>query len=265
MDREASSILANNYFELNGKIALITGASSGLGLHFSKRLADAGCTVVLAARRRDRLEALSVEIKSSGGIAHVIELDVQNPKACSNALTSVRDNIGVADILINNAGIARASRFLDASVEDTETVFAVNQNSVWHLSQLVCNQMIDANKSGSIINIASILGLDIMAGVGSYSVSKAAVVQMTKVMALELARHNIRVNAIAPGYFDTEINEGFLHSDAGLKIIKRVPARRVGELDDLTGLLLLLASEKSAYMTGSIIPVDGGHLVAGLA
>jgi len=265
MTNHTKALLANNYFELDGKIALITGASSGLGLHFATRLADAGVCVVLAARRKDKLAALAADIESNGGTAHVLEMDVHDRSATVTALTHMADKIGTPDILVNNAGIARAARFLDASDDDTSTVFGVNQHSVWHVSQLVCNQMIDAGKTGSVINIASILGLDIMPGVGSYSVSKAAVVQMTKVMALELARYKIRVNAIAPGYFDTEINEGFLTSPAGQKIIKRIPARRVGELDDLTGVLMLLASEKSAYMTGTIIPVDGGHLVAGLA
>lgn len=265
MNQNTSPILANDYFELSGKLALITGASSGLGLHFATRLAEAGAHVVLAARRKDKLDALAAKIQSNGGTTHILELDVSDRPATNHILAQMAKNIGTADILVNNAGIARPARFLDASNEDTETVFGVNQNSVWHVSQVISKQMVDAGKAGSIINIASILGLDVMPGVGSYSVSKAAVVQMTKVMALELARHNIRVNAIAPGYFDTEINEGFLTSDAGQRIIKRVPARRVGELDDLTGVLLLLASSKSNYMTGTIIPVDGGHLVAGLA
>jgi len=265
MSKDTTAILANDYFELSGKLALVTGASSGLGLHFATRLADAGAGVILAARRKDRLEALAADIQLKGGVAHVLELDVNNHTTTSATLAHMAEHIGTPDILVNNAGIARAARFLDANNEDTETVFGVNQNSVWHVSQIVCKQMVNAEKAGSVINIASILGLSVMPGVGSYAVSKAAVVQMTKVMALELARHNIRVNAIAPGYFDTEINEGFLNSDAGQKIIKRVPARRVGELDELTGVLLLLASDKSAYITGTTIPVDGGHLVAGLA
>ncbi|MCL4132264.1 UNVERIFIED_CONTAM: hypothetical protein GTU68_050361 [Idotea baltica] len=264
MNTEKPAVLANDYFELTGKVALITGASSGLGLHFAKRLAEAGCTVVLAARRKNKLDALAAAINANGGTAHVLQLDVQDREATTERIAQMPSDIGVADILINNAGIARAARFLDASPEDTETVFSINQSAVWHISQTVCQQMIDAGKPGSVINIASILGLNVLPGVGSYAVSKAAVVQMTKQMALELARYKIRVNAIAPGYFDTEINDGFLNSEAGQKIVKRVPARRIGELEDLTGILLLLASNKSTYMTGSIIPVDGGHLVAGL-
>lgn len=253
-----------DYFELAGKMALITGASSGLGSHFATVLADAGCTVVLAARRKNNLDKLATQLNDKGATAHAIELDVSDRTTSEKVLTNCFEHIGTPDILVNNAGIARPDRFIDASNEDTDMVFNVNQQSIWTLSQQVCKQMIALEKPGSIINIASILGLNVLPGVGSYAVSKAAVVQMTKVMALELARYNIRVNAIAPGYFDTEINQGFLDSEAGQKIIKRVPSRRVGNLDDLNGLLLLLASEKSAYMTGTTIPVDGGHLVAGL-
>lgn len=253
-----------DFFELSGKLALVTGASSGLGLHFATRLAEAGCTVIIAARRKEKLDALASLLNQNGHTAHAITLDVADQTTSAKALNAVYENIGTPDILINNAGIAKPDRFLDAPANDTNDVFNVNQTSVWHISQHVCKQMIATEKSGSVINIASILGLDVLPGVGSYAVSKAAVVQMTKVMALELARYNIRVNAIAPGYFDTEINQGFLDSDAGQKIIKRVPFRRVGNLDDLTGLLYLLASEKNAYMTGAVIPVDGGHLVAGL-
>ncbi len=264
MVNETTSLLANDYFQLNYKTALITGASSGIGEHFARCLAAAGCNVVLAARRVDKLNALAEEIRAGGRDALVLEMDVHNRTTSKAALQYMRDTVGAVDILVNNAGIARAARFLDADHNDTDAVIGVNQTGVWHVSQTVCRQMIDAEKAGTVINIASILGLDVLPGVGSYAVSKAAVVQMTKVMALELARYNIRVNAIAPGYFDTEINEGFLTSDAGKKIIKRNPSRRVGVLEELTGLLLLLASSKSAYMTGTVIPVDGGHLVAGL-
>lgn len=268
MSNQSTNTLAQqpglDFFELSGKIALITGASSGLGLHFSTCLAEAGCTVIIAARRQDKLDALASQLNHTKIVAHAIQLDVSHRSECEAVLKSTFENIGTPDILINNAGIAKPERFLDAPATDTDQVFNVNQTAVWQISQTVCKQMIAVEKPGSVINIASILGLDVLPGVGSYAVSKAAVVQMTKVMALELARHNIRVNAIAPGYFDTEINQGFLTSEAGQKILKRVPFRRVGELDELNGLLLLLASSRSAYMTGAVIPVDGGHLVAGL-
>ena len=264
MVNETVPLLANDYFELKGKTALITGASSGLGEHFSRKLAAAGCNIVVAARRVDRLKILAEQIRAVGTEALVLEMDVHNRQTTRATLQQLFDQIGSVDILINNAGVAKAARFLDASDEDTDTVIGINQTAVWDISKQISTQMIAAEKSGSIINIASILGLDVLPGVGSYSVSKAAVIQMTRIMALELARYKIRVNAIAPGYFDTEINAGFLNSEAGQKIIKRVPARRVGKLEDLTGVLLLLASNKSAYMTGTTVPVDGGHLVAGL-
>jgi len=255
---------ANNYFELEGKLALVTGASSGLGWHFSQCLANAGCKVIIAARRENKLAELSAAISATGGQAYPLVLDVQDRETSKSALAAMAADIGTPDILINNAGIAKVAHFLDATDEDTDTVFGVNQTGVWQVSQILCQQMVDAGKSGTVINIASILGLSVAAGVGSYAVSKAAVVQLTQIMALELARYKIRVNAIAPGYFSTEMNHDFLKSDAGKKVIERVPSRRAGELNDLDGLLLLLASAKSNYMTGCTIPVDGGHLVAGL-
>ncbi len=264
MNAKTNATTANNYFELDGKLALVTGASSGLGWHFAHCLAKAGCNVIVAARRQDRLDKLADEINSSGGHAFPLVLDVQNRETCKSALSSMASEIGVPDILINNAGIAKVAHFLDATDSDTDAVIGVNQTGVWQVSQTVCNQMVDAGKPGAVINIASILGLSVAPGVGSYAVSKAAVVQLTNIMALELARHQIRVNAIAPGYFSTEMNHDFLNSDAGKKVIERVPSRRAGELSDLDGVLLLLASSRSQYMTGCTIPVDGGHLVAGL-
>ena len=255
----------NDYFDLGGKTALVTGASSGLGWHFANVLASAGCKVIIAARRVEKLKALGTEISSKGGQVAVLPFDIQDNNALQQSLETCFEENGVPDILINNAGIAVASRFLDADVADTDAVWKTNQSGLWHTSQTVCKRLIAAGKPGSIINIASILGLDVMPGVASYAVSKAAVLQITKVMALELARHNIKVNAIAPGYFSTEMNQAFLDSDAGANLLKRVPMRRAGNPDELNGLLLLLASSRSAYMTGSIIPVDGGHLVSGLA
>lgn len=255
----------NNYFNLQGKVALVTGASSGLGWHFAHVLAAAGCVVIGAARRKHKLNELLDSITELGGKAIALPLDIKAQHNIDAALTPCFEQVGVPDILVNNAGIAAASRFLDAADTDTQSVWDTNQSGVWRLSQCVCKRMIEDKKPGSVINIASILGLDVMQGVASYAVSKAAVVQLTKVMALELARYGIRVNAVAPGYVDTDMNHEFLNSSAGEKLIKRVPLRRPGDLDDLSGLLLLLASARSAYMTGAIIPVDGGHLVSGLA
>lgn len=258
---------ADNYFELEGKVALITGASSGLGEHFARTLAKAGCKVVATARRVDRLQKLCDEVKNDSAVSGTVlplALDVTNADAISETLATVKDTLGSIQILINNAGIGKVSYFLDAEDADTQDVFETNQNAVWKVAQLTARQMVENNVSGSIINISSVLGLRVMTGTASYAVSKAAVIQMTKVMALELARHNIRANAIAPGYFSTEMNSEFLESEAGHKILSRSPMKRHGVYEELDGLVLLLSSERSKFITGTVIPVDGGHCIAGL-
>ena len=252
------------YFALEGQVALITGASSGLGKHFSETLAAAGCIVGLAARRANKLRNVAEQVEALGGTAIVLEMDVTDATSVEAGLDRLTDIAGTPTILINNAGTAVPASFLDAKPDETAQVFALNQNAPWQVTQSVCNRLVAAKLGGSVINIASITGLRTLGGAASYVVSKAALVQMTKVLALELARHDIRVNAIAPGYFATNLNRDFLESDAGQKIIRRVPMRRSGNMEDLDGTLLLLASERSRFMTGSIIPVDGGHLVSGL-
>ena len=247
-----------DYFELNNKVALITGASSGLGVHFAKTLAHAGSTVVIAARRKDRLEALAKEI---GPQAIPIEMDVTDRASIQAGLDQLKSP---PSIVINNAGIARSGSFLDASDEDTRAVFDTNTQAVWDVAQLSARAMSKADQPGSIINISSILGLATGSGVASYATSKAAVAHMTKMLALELAPHQIRVNAIAPGYFTSEMTQDYLQSEHGQKILQRVPMKRHGEHHELDGLLLLLASDKGSFMTGTITPVDGGHLIASL-
>ena len=252
------------YFKLEGHVALVTGASSGLGEHFAETLANAGCVVGLAARRGDKLRTVAERIEARGGTAIVLEMDVTDAPTIEAGLERITQIAGPPTILVNNAGSAAPSSFLDAKPDETEQIFALNQSGPWQVAQLLCRQLVEAKLGGTIINIASITGLRTLGGAASYVVSKAALVQMTKVMALELARHDIRANAIAPGYFATDLNREFLESDAGQKIIRRVPMRRSGNLEDLDGTLLLLASERSRFMTGSVIPVDGGHLVSGL-
>ena len=253
-----------DYFNLRDRVALVTGASSGLGRHFAETLAAAGCVVGLAARRTEKLIDVAECIENQGGTAITLRMDVTDAQAVDAGIERLTEAAGIPTILINNAGTAAPAPFLKATPEETAQVFALNQTAPWTVAQAVARRLVDAQAIGSIINIASITGLRTVGGAASYAVSKAALVQMTKVLALELARHDIRVNAIAPGYFETDLNRDFLNSEAGQKIINRVPMRRSGDPQDLDGALLLLASERSRFMTGTIIPVDGGHLVSGL-
>ena len=245
---------------LDGRRALVTGASSGLGAHFARVLAAAGAEVVLAARRIEALSALADAIRADGGQADVVQLDVSDPGSIAG-IAPVLDRI---DILINNAGVVREAAALDQSEADWDLVIDTNLKGLFLLAKATAHAMRARGAGGSIINIASILGIRQSGGVLPYAVSKAGVIQFTKVFALELARHAIRVNAIAPGYFATEINDEFWKSAPGKALVRRIPQRRLGELADLDGPLLLLASDASRYMTGSVIVVDGGHLVSGL-
>lgn len=247
-------------WNLAGRTALVTGASSGLGAHFSKVLAAAGADVILAARRETHLAAVADAIRSAGGSCSTVLLDVTD-------LASI-DGLGASleriDILVNNAGAVRERGVLDQSEADWDAVIDTNLKGMFLLAQAVARAMRARGQGGSIINIASILGLRQGGGVLPYAVSKAGAIQMTKTMALELARFGVRVNALAPGYFDTELNSGFWDSEPGKAMIRRIPQRRLGRIEDLDGPLLLLASDASAYMTGSVITVDGGHLVSSL-
>ena len=240
---------------LAGKRALVTGASSGLGAHFAQRLAAHGAEVVLAARRIDALQSVAKQVEQYGR-AHCVALDVTN--AASRA--ALVENAGPVDILVNNAGLVREGPALTHAEADWDMVMDTNLKGMFFLAQALAPGM-RARGGGSIINVASILGLRQAGGVVSYAVSKAGVVQLTKTLALEWARHGIRVNAIAPGYIDTELNRDFWQTDAGKALIQRIPQRRLGQLEDLDGPLLLLASDASRYMTGAVLAVDGGHLV----
>lgn len=252
------------FFGLQGKTALITGASVGLGAHFARTLAAAGCAVGIAARREDRLKQLEMRITQDGGTAMALPLDVTDNEATAACFAKLAARHGIPSIIVNNAGIAVPKSFINATENDTASTIAVNQTAVWQVAQHGAKAMIDAGVSGSIINIASIAGIGQLGGAAAYGVSKAAVVQMTKIQAQELARHNIRVNAIAPGYFTTDMNASFLKSESGQKLINNIPMRRTGDVEELDGVLLLLASDRSSFMTGSVVPVDGGHLVASL-
>ena len=251
-------------FDLRGKVALVTGASSGLGEHFARTLATAGATVVAGARRVDRLESLAAKIAATGGKALAVALDVKERASVDAAFARAVETVGAPDIVINNAGIARTRASLDLDEREWRDVLDTNLDGAFRVAQAAARAMTAAGKGGSIVNIASILGLRVATSLLAYAAAKAALVQVTQALALEWARHRIRVNAIAPGYIETDMNRDFFATDAGQAVMKRVPQRRIGKPSDLDGALLLLASDASSYMTGSIVVVDGGHLVSSL-
>lgn len=250
--------------DLTGKIALVTGASSGLGRHFAHVLARAGATVVVAARRIDALRALAEEIASSGQRAFPVALDVRDSRSVQQCVSAAVAELGPVDVLVNNSGVTTNDTLLDETEERWDAVLDTNLKGAFLVAAEVARHLRAASRGGSIINIASILGLRQAAQVASYATSKAGLVQLTKVMALEWARFGIRVNAIAPGYIETDLNRELWESPAGAALLKRIPQRRLGQPADLDGVLLLLSSDASNYMTGSIITIDGGHLVSTL-
>ena len=247
-------------FDVSGKVALVTGASSGLGENFARCLASRGAVVVAAARRMDRLQSLVRE----AGAAHAVAMDVTDPASVEAAVARAAGLAGPIDILVNNAGIADTKASIDLTEADWRRVLDTNLDGAWRVTQAVARTMIAAGRPGSIVNIASILGLRQATHLLPYAAAKAALLQLTQSLALEWARHGIRVNAIAPGYVVTEMNRDFFASEAGHAMAKRVPQRRIGSPGDLEGALLLLASGAGAYMTGSVVVVDGGHLVNSL-
>ncbi len=247
-------------FSLSGKTALITGASAGLGAHFAKVLAQNGARVILAARRVDALDQVATDIAAAHGAVSTVALDVTVP----DSIAALADVLAGTDILVNNAGVVREKPVLDQTEADWDAVIDTNLKGMFLMAQAAARAMKESGRGGNIINVASILGFRQGGALLPYAVSKAGVIQMTKQLALELARFGIRVNALAPGYVKTDLNRDFWESDAGKTMIKRIPQRRIGEFPDLDGPLLLLASDSSAYMTGSAITVDGGHLVSSL-
>jgi NAD(P)-dependent dehydrogenase (short-subunit alcohol dehydrogenase family) len=250
-------------FDLTGRHALVTGASSGLGRHFAAVLAAAGARVTATARRQEALAATVAAIRRAGGEAQAVRMDVSDAGNVARAFTEAEAAFGPVTVLINNAGVTSTGAAIDMTESDWSSVIDTNLRGSWVVARQAAHGMIP-HGGGSIVNIASILGLRVAGGVAPYAISKAGVVQMTKALALEWARHRIRVNALAPGYFETELNDAFFASDAGKALIRRVPQRRLGQMPELDGPLLLLASEAGSYMTGSVIAVDGGHLVSGL-
>jgi NAD(P)-dependent dehydrogenase (short-subunit alcohol dehydrogenase family) len=253
---------ASELFDLTGRVALVTGASSGLGVQFARALADNGAAVALAARRTDRLSALRDEIEARGGRAIAIEADVTDRVAMLRAFDTAEAALGTVTILVNNAGVAqKALRAIDVSPEEWRRVLSLDVDAVFYCAQEAARRMLAGKKQGAIVNIASVLGFGVSKGVAAYATAKAAVVQITKSLAVELAFKGVRVNAIAPGWFVTEINDKYLESEAGAQLKRDIPMGRFGETGDLDGALLLLVSNAGRYITGATILVDGGQVV----
>ena len=247
-------------FDLSGKTALVTGASSGLGAHFAKCLGVAGASVVLAARRADRLQSLQAELAKTNITAKAIDLDV----ASGDSVAAALDAAGPIDILINNASISIVKPALEMAEKDWDAVVDTNLRGAWLMAQGAAKRWVADKRPGSIVNIGSILGLRTIGQVAPYNASKAGLIHLTCVLAMEWARHQIRVNAICPGYIETEMNSAFWKTPGGQKLIERIPQRRIGQPEHLDGALLLLASDAGEFMTGSVITVDGGHTVSSL-
>jgi NAD(P)-dependent dehydrogenase (short-subunit alcohol dehydrogenase family) len=253
---------AAELFNLKGRVALVTGASSGLGLRFAEVLAEEGAAIALVARRADRLAALKERIEKAGGRAVAIEADVLDRKAMVRAFDQAEQAFGTVTILVNNAGVAHAHRAVDLPEEEWRRVVGTNLDAVFFWAQEAARRMLAAGKHGAIVNIASVLGFGVSKGTVAYATAKAGVIQLTKTLGLELAFKGVRVNAIAPGWIVTELNRDYLLSEQGAAIKREIPVGRFGEERDLDGALLLLVSDAGRFIAGTTIVVDGGQLVA---
>lgn len=251
--------------KLAGKRILVTGASSGLGENFARLAARCGAKVVIAARRKARLDALAEELARLGSPqVTVVEMDVASEASIDGAFAEIDASGDSLDVVINNAGVAGEGAALTLRTQDFDAVMATNVRGVWLVAVQAARRWKQARRVGSIINIASIQGERVMPGITPYSISKAAVVHMTKSLAVEWARYGIRVNAIEPGYIGTEMTDGMWESEQGRAMIQRIPMRRLGKPEELDGLVLLLATDAGSWMTGACVPVDGGHLCSSL-
>ena len=252
--------------DLSGRVAFITGASSGLGAQFARTLARAGAGVVLASRRIEKLKELRARIEGEGGDAHVVELDVTDHDSIKSAVAHAETEMGSIDILVNNSGVSTTQRIQDVTPEDYDFIFDTNVKGAFFVAQEVGKRMLARSRGaapgsftgGRIINIASMAGLKVLPQIGAYCMSKAAVVQMTKAMAIEWGRFGINVNAICPGYIDTEINHHHWQTEQGKKLIDMLPRKRVGNAQDLDALLVMLASDQSHFINGAVIAADDG-------
>jgi 3-oxoacyl-[acyl-carrier protein] reductase len=252
---------AADLFDLTGRVALVTGASSGIGARFAEVLAGAGASVVLVARRADRLDSVAKRIALAGGKALTVAADVRDRAAMARAFDAAEQVFGLVDILINNAGVAHADRAVELTEEEWRRVIGTNLDAVLFASQEAAHRLIDAEKGGAIVNISSVLGLGVSKGVAAYAVAKAGVIQLTRSLGLELASRRIRVNAIAPGWIVTDLNREYLASEKGAALVNHIPLGRFGEERDLDGVLLLLVSDAGRFMTGTTVVVDGGQTV----
>jgi NAD(P)-dependent dehydrogenase (short-subunit alcohol dehydrogenase family) len=252
--------------DLSGRVALVTGASSGLGAQFARTLAGAGAAVVLASRRVEMLKTLRADIEAEGGDAHVVSLDVTSRKSIDNAIAATEKDVGPIDILVNNSGVSTTQRLVDVKEEDFDFVFDTNVRGAFFVAQAVGTRMLARSKGlapgtfagGRIINIASMAALRVLPQIGIYCMSKAAMVQMTKAMAVEWGKHGINVNAICPGYIDTEINHHHWQTEQGQKLVNMLPRKRLGQPKDLDALLVMLASPQSEFINGAVIAADDG-------
>jgi NAD(P)-dependent dehydrogenase (short-subunit alcohol dehydrogenase family) len=252
--------------DLSGRVALITGASSGLGAQFARALSKAGAGVVLAARRMERLKTLRAELEAEGGDAHVVELDVTDTDSIKSAVAHAETEMGTIDILINNSGVSTTQRLVEVSPDDYDYMMDTNTRGAFFVAQEVGKRMIARSKGaapgtftgGRIVNVASMAGLRPLGQIGVYAMSKAAVVHMTKCMALEWGRYGINVNALCPGYIDTEINHHHWQTEAGQKLIQMLPRKRVGLPQDLDVVLMMLCANQSHFINGAVIAADDG-------
>jgi len=251
-------------FDISGEVVLVTGASSGIGRHFAQVLAAAGAKVAAAARRADRLSELARDIESRGGMCLPLACDVTKQDSIREAIANAEDRLGPLSVLVNNAGVVVSKPLFEHSEADWDHVVDTNLKGAWLAARDFAHHLVERKRPGRIINIASVLGFRTIGQVPAYCAAKAGLIHLTHVLAMELARHRILVNALAPGYVETDFNREFFKTEAGQRLISRIPLKRIAQSEDLDGALLFLVSPASAYVTGAVISVDGGHGVAAI-